>query len=399
MAAALFAKAAGVSVLLIEHNEKLGKKLYITGKGRCNLSNLCDLDTFLENVPRNPRFLYPALTFLSPQKLRGWMEDLGCDTILERGNRVFPKSQKASDVTRALAGKLTPQEVRLKAEAASLIIEGNGVQGVRLSNGETLRARAVVLATGGMSYPLTGSTGDGYRMAGEAGHRVTALSPALTGLSASDAWIRSAQGLTLKNVRLMAEWGKRGQFLDQGEMLFTHFGVSGPLVLTLSSMLADVNLDRLRVRIDLKPALDRDQLKNRLALDISRSGRKQLGTILPGYLPKSLADVFPGLTGVSGEKPVSQLTGAERDALVDGMKRLPIHVTGLRPFSEAVITRGGVDVKEVNPSTMASKLVDGLYFAGEVLDVDAMTGGFNLQIAFSTGALAGESAAKFILNQ
>lgn len=397
LAAALSALAAGARVTLLERNEKLGKKLYITGKGRCNVTNLCGRDAFLEQVPRNPRFLNAALDFLSPADLVAWLKRLGCPTVVERGNRVFPGSQKASDVTRALAGGLTGADVRLGAGVSSLMTEKGSAQGARLDDGAEIRARAVVVATGGLSYPLTGSTGDGFRFAERAGHEVTPRSPSLTGLVTKDAWMREAQGLTLKNVALSAVWPGKGRYREQGELLFTHYGISGPLALTLSSLLSGTDVEEAQAFIDLKPALDAATLKARFQKDAAENGRRRVAGALAAYLPASLAALFPGIAGVDGETVMSQVTAPQRDALLGHMKRLPVHIAGLRPFSEAVVTRGGVSVGQVSPSTMASRIIRGLYFAGEVLDVDAMTGGFNLHIAFATGALAGHAAATFAL--
>lgn len=396
MAAALFAKASGARVLLLEQNEKLGKKLYITGKGRCNVTNQANHEDFLANVPRNPRFLHAALSFLSPDGLRDWLRNLGCDTIVERGQRVFPASQKASDVIKALSRGLTADEVRLHSPVSTVTADDGHVSGVRLQDGSQLAASAVILATGGVSYPVTGSRGEGHRMARELGHSVGKLIPSLVGLYASDRWIPEVSGLSLKNAALGASQGGKTRFLEQGEMLFTHQGISGPLALTLSSVLADATWKEINVWIDLKPALDRETLQNRLKRDLAEKGRKQFSSLLPEYLPSSLARVFPSLCGVPAVRQLSQLSAAERDQFITALKRLPLHLTGPGPLEEAVVTRGGVDVREVSPSTMASKKVDGLYFAGEILDVDALTGGFNLQIAFSTGALAGSSAAKRI---
>lgn len=398
MTAAAFAKDAGARVLLIEHNEKLGKKLYITGKGRCNLSNLCEREEFLEHVPRNPRFLYAALDFMPPQKLRDWLDMLGCPSMVERGKRVFPITQKASDVTRALAGNLLENELRLKTKAVSLMVQEGRIIGIRLSTGEEIHASAVVLATGGLSYPLTGSTGDGHHMAAEAGHRVSELFPSLTGLEIEEDWPRSLQGLTLKNVTLSSRWPEKGRFCEQGEVLFTHFGISGPLALTLSSYLSGLPRNNVEVSIDLKPAVEEAVLSRRLESDAAQSGRKSLQGLMHEYMPSSLAALFPKIADVPGTKPLNQLNAQEREHLVFSMKHLSLHISRLRPFSEAVITRGGVNVKEVNPSTMESRLVKGLYFAGELLDLDALTGGFNLQIAFSTGALAGHSAGNSAIN-
>lgn len=393
MAAALSAKAAGASVLLLEQNDKLGKKLYITGKGRCNVTNLCSQEEFLAQVPRNPRFLFSAFKALNPEQLREWLHSLGCPTVVERGRRVFPASQKASDVTRALQGGLNAQELRLNARVAGVLLEEGRASGARLETGEVIAAPAVILATGGLSYPASGATGIGHGIAKELGHEVTPLFPSLTGFNTRDAWPRDLQGLTLKNVALRAGWPKKERFEEQGELLFTHYGVSGPLALSLSSLLAGQDVTKAKVTLDLKPALRDEDLRRRLLADIAQHGRKTLAGLLPGYLPASLASLFPGILGLDAEKPLHQLSAQEREALIVGFKRLPLRLNSHRAFTEAVVTRGGVDVRQVNPSTMASKIVKGLYFAGELLDVDAMTGGYNLQIAFSTGALAGRSAA------
>lgn len=399
MTAALHAKAAGASVLLLEHNEKLGKKLYITGKGRCNVSNLCEREEFLSQVPRNPQFLNASLSCMSPASLREWLDTLGCPTIVERGNRVFPASQKASDVTRALSRGLGSQEIRLGARVISLIISNQQVFGVQLESGEDIQAKAVILATGGISYPITGSTGMGQKMAEAAGHKIRPLSPSLSGFDTQDDWPRKLQGLTLKNIALHAAWPGKGHYDGQGELLFTHFGISGPLVLTLSSYLAGRDVQEADVSLDLKPALDISILRNRLSEDISRHGRKALSGLMVEYMPASMSAVFPQVVGLDGAKALNQLTVQERESLLAGLKHLPIRLKSHRPFTEAVITCGGVDVKQVNPSTLESKLIKGLYFAGEVMDVDALTGGFNLQIAFSTGALAGQSAGQSIHQQ
>lgn len=396
MAAALTAKAAGASVLLLEQNEKLGKKLYITGKGRCNVCNLCTLEEFLAAVPRNPRFLHAALANLSPEALREWLHSLGCPTVVERGRRVFPASQKASDVTRAFQNQLSASEIRFGAKAMRVLEKDGQVCGVELEGGERLPARAVILATGGLSYPVTGATGLGHKMAERLGHTISPLSPSLTGFNTRVDWPRALQGLTLKNVALRAEWGKKGKFVEQGELLFTHYGVSGPLALSLSSYLAGQDVPSAQVSIDFKPALTTEVLRERLQRDIATQGKKTLPGLLGAYLPASLASAFAGILGLDEQKPLHQLTTQERERLLSGFKALPLPLASHRAFTEAVVTRGGVEVKQVSPSTMASRLVAGLYVAGELLDVDALTGGYNLQIAFSTGALAGKSAAHYV---
>ena len=394
MMAALFAARAGASVTLLERNEKLGKKIYITGKGRCNLTNDCSLEEFLRQVPRNPRFLYGALNRFGPQDMIALMEEAGCPVEVQRGQRVFPRSEKASDVIRALA-RLMEQagvRVRLHSRIQSLIVREGRAAGVVLENGERLEADAVILALGGQSYPMTGSTGDGYALAREAGHHVLPPAAVLSALETVEDWPRALQGLALKNVRLTLRSGRKTLYTELGEMLFTHFGISGPLVLEMSCHLP-AELAQAQVTLDLKPGLTPEQLDLRLQRDFAAQPRKQLQNVLPGLLPLRLSALFPDLAGVSGERVCGQITRGEREQLGAALKALPITLRARRPLAEAIVTRGGVDVKEIQPATMESKLLPGLYFAGEMIDVDAHTGGFNLQIAFSTGALAGSSAA------
>lgn len=398
LSAALFASRAGARVTLLEKNEKFGKKLYITGKGRCNLCNACDTETFLRNVQRNPRFLYSALRFLPPDALQSLVNELGCPTKVERGNRVFPVSDHASDVSRAFLDALRGQALKLRAEVLEIVTENGAAAGVRVRDGQgerLLPCDAVILATGGVSYPATGSTGDGLRFARELGHMVTELRPSLTPLEVREDWPRQLQGLSLKNVCLSAAVHGKIKYCEQGEMLFTHFGVSGPLVLTLSSVLAQADWREVRVTLDLKPALTPEQLDARLLRDFAQSPRKQLQNLLPGLLPGRMAELFPALCNVSAAKQAAQITAAERARIVGALKALPLTVTGPRGMEEAIVTCGGVAVKEIAPATLMSKKVKGLFFAGEMIDVDAFTGGFNLQIAFSTGALAGHSAALY----
>lgn len=394
MMAALFAARAGASVTLLERNEKLGKKIYITGKGRCNLTNDCSLEEFLRQVPRNPRFLYGALNRFGPQDMMALMEEAGCPVEVQRGQRVFPRSEKASDVIRALA-RLMEQagvRVRLHSRIQSLIVREGRAAGVMLESGERLEADAVILALGGQSYPMTGSTGDGYTLAQAVGHHVLPPEAVLSALETVEDWPRALQGLALKNVRLTLRSGRKTLYTELGEMLFTHFGISGPLVLEMSCHLP-AELAQAQVTLDLKPGLTPQQLDLRLQRDFAAQPRKQLQNVLPGLLPLRLSALFPDLAGVSGERICGQITRGEREQLGAALKALPITLRARRPLAEAIVTRGGVDVKEIQPATMESKLLPGLYFAGEMIDVDAHTGGFNLQIAFSTGALAGSSAA------
>jgi predicted Rossmann fold flavoprotein len=398
MMAALFAARGGAECVLLEHNEKLGKKLYITGKGRCNLTNAATPEIFLQNVVRNPRFLYSALDALDNTKLMALVEGAGTPLKIERGGRVFPVSDHASDVTRALEGELRRAgvEICLKTGVTAPVIRDGRIAGLELDGGGFLAAQAVILATGGLSYPATGSTGDGLRFAYEAGHSIHSPLPALVPIETEESWPRGAMGISLKNVRLTAEAKGKRIFSDQGELMLTHFGLSGPLALTLSSILPDDPVG-VRLYIDLKPALDEQTLDARLLRDFSQSPRKGLMTALDGLAPHSLALILAELAGLSPAKPIHSVTQAERKTLISVIKGMALTVKGLRGFQEAVITRGGVDIKQVSPSTMQSRLIEGLFFAGEMLDVDALTGGFNLQIAFSTGALAGMSAAELRL--
>ena len=394
MAAALFAARGGASVTLLERNEKLGKKVYITGKGRCNMTNDCDRDTFLSQVPRNPRFLFAALNHFSPQDMMALMESAGCPVVVQRGHRVFPASEKASDVTRALSSLMRSAgvQVRLNTAVRSLETEDGRVCAVRTTDGGRIPADAVILCTGGFSYPSTGSTGDGYRLAAEAGHHVLSPSPVLVGLQTVEDWPASLQGVSLRNVVLTLFSGKKELYSQLGEMLFTHFGVSGPLVLEASCHLPEDPSAAL-LRIDLKPGLSPEQLDARLLRDFAVSGKKLLQTELGSLLPARLAELFPRLCGLPGTLRCNQITAEQRHALAASLKALPLRIRGPRPLEEAIVTRGGVDVREVDPASMRSRILPNLYFAGELLDVDAHTGGFNLQIAWSTGALAGRSAA------
>ena len=392
--AALKAAQAGAKVTLLEKNEKLGKKLYITGKGRCNVTNVCDTEEFLRNVPRNPRFLYAALNAFGPGDMLSLLREWGCDTKVERGRRAFPVSDKASDVTKALEKGLRALDVRvlLGTPVNALAVSGGQITGAVTEQGRLFPAKCVVLCTGGLSYPSTGSTGDGHRMARELGHSVTSCVPSLTGLNTKETWPSELQGLSLKNVTLTARNGKKTVYSELGELLFTHFGISGPLALECSAHLPESGQGT--AEIDLKPGLTVEQTEARLAREIAAAGKKRLRSMLETLLPARMAGLFPGIVGLDGQKVCCQLSAAERRLLAEGLKALPLTLTGLRPFTEAVVTRGGVTVKEINPSTMESRRVRGLYLAGELMDVDAHTGGYNLQIAFSTGALAGESAAK-----
>lgn len=394
MMAAVTAAQTGHSVLLLEKNEKLGKKLYITGKGRCNVTNACEKDKFFENIVSNPKFLYSAFHDCDNERLMEMIKTAGCPLKVERGERVFPVSDHASDITAAFSRMLKESgaQIRLHTAVQEVTAQDGQVTGVRLADGDTLKADAVVIATGGLSYQTTGSTGDGYLMAGACGHTVKECVPALVPMEIREDWCRSLQGLSLKNVTLTMSCGKKQVYCGFGEMLFTHFGVSGPLVLSASSYYGRCKeKDKVRLTIDLKPALSVEQLDRRFLRDFEENRNRQLKNVLGGLYPARLVPVMTRVSEIDENKKVNEITRNERYRLVEITKCLPMQVKGLRGFDEAVITQGGVAVKEVNPSTMGSKIVSGLYFAGEVLDVDAMTGGFNLQIAWSTGHLAGVS--------
>lgn len=394
MMAAVAAARAGSSVCLIEKNEKLGKKLFITGKGRCNVTNAGDMDTLFANVCTNPKFLYSAFYGFDNTAVMKFLEQAGCKLKTERGDRVFPVSDHSSDVIGALQRELKRcgVEVLLNTKAADILKASQEMifTGVRLSDGRVIHGDRGIICTGGMSYPATGSTGDGYRFARAAGHKVSELKPALVPLLVEEAWCRRLMGLSLRNVALRLLCGGRKVYEGFGEMLFTHFGVSGPLVLTASSFYREGGGTLL---LDLKPALDEQQLDKRLLRDFEENKNKRFKNALGKLFPAKLIPVMVALSGIDPEKTIHEVTAKERRAFAGLIKRLPLTVTGTGGFDEAIITRGGVAVAEVNPSTMESKKVKGLYFAGEVLDLDALTGGFNLQIAWSTGYLAGENAA------
>lgn len=402
MMAAISAAKAGSAVTLIEKNEKTGKKIYITGKGRCNLTNACDPEDFFDHMISNGKFLYSAFYQMDNQSVMAFFEQAGLKLKRERGDRIFPVSDHSSDVIAALNKQMERAQVQvlLRLAVKELLISHDEdglaeIQGVRLDDGKEIRADAVIIATGGKSYEATGSTGDGYRLALESGHKVKELRPALVPFTVKEEWCKRLQGLSLKNVSIVLKKDNKKIYDGFGEMLFTHFGVSGPLILSASSYYAKKCGDgQADLMIDLKPALSKEQLDRRLLRDFEENKNKQFKNSLDGILPAKLIPVIVELSEIMSEKKVHEITRQERSRLVDLLKGLCLTVTGTRGFQEAIITQGGVAVKEINPSTMESKLVRGLYFAGEVLDVDAVTGGFNLQIAWSTGALAGISAAQ-----
>ncbi len=396
MMAAVYAAREGAHVTLLERNEKLGKKIYITGKGRCNVTNAAEGDQFMQSIMRSPRFCYAALNLLDSRGVMDFFESAGVPLRIERGERVFPQSDHASDITRALEREMRASgvDIKLCARVKELIVSDGAVRGVETEDGRAWEADAVIVATGGQSYPTTGSTGDGWRMAEQTGHRTKAALPALTSIETVETWPYALSGLSLKNVTLTAFGsGKKKYEAGLGEMLLTHFGISGPLALTLSSMLPE-DPQGLRMAINLKPALDEGALDRRLLRDLKELSRKQMATVMDGLAPHALGLAILELAGVSPALPANALTQEKRREIVRLMRAMPLTVKALRGLNEAIVTRGGVNTADVNASTMESKKTAGLYFAGETLDIDALTGGFNLQLAFSTGALAGRSAAE-----
>ena len=410
MMAAVAAAQSGQTVLLLEKNEKLGKKIYITGKGRCNFTNACDRREFFDNVMSNPRFLYSAFHAFSNYDAMAFFEENGMPVKVERGNRAFPDSDKASDVTKALAAKMRGLgvTVRLHAEVAEIVTEpyteaaGGGKNAprytkrvcvVRLSGGEKIPCDTVIVATGGLSYPTTGSTGDGYRFAKAAGHTVTRLVPSLVSLTTEETFVTELSGLTLKNIAV--RFVKNGSTLyeDFGELLFTHKGVSGPVILSATGTVSDALLGS-ELLIDMKPALTLEQLDARILRELALAGAKQMKNVMGALVPASMVPAVLTLSGIEPERHAADVTKQMREALLRVLKGLPLHIAALGGYNEAVVTKGGINVSEINPSTMESKYVKGLRFAGEVLDLDALTGGFNLQIAWSTGFLAGTERAE-----
>lgn len=396
MMAAHTAALYGGKVLLLERNQKLGKKILITGKGRCNLTNHCDVNTLIANLTTNGRFLYSAATQFSPEDVMSYFRSAGVEVKTERGNRVFPVSDRAGDVAAALEKNLLECGVKIETERVTKLLEQDGcVCGVVCESGHTYSAHAVILATGGKSYPQTGSTGDGYVLAEKTGHTIVPPKPSLVPLITEETWCKKAQGLSLKNVTLTLIDLKTQKelFHELGEMLFTHFGVSGPLVLSASAHIPKMESGRYRLRIDLKPGLSEKQLDNRILRDFAENVNRDFSNSLGALLPRKIIPIVIRLSEIPFEMKVNQITKEMRLKLVSVIKGLELTVKDFRPIEEAIVTSGGVSVKEISPKTMESKLVKGLYFAGELIDLDGYTGGFNLQVAFSTGYLAGMSAA------
>ena len=385
----------GFDVLLIERNDKVARKVMITGKGRCNVTNNCNLiNDLIANVPTNGRFLYGAFSKFMPSDTIDFFEDMGVPLKVERGDRVFPVSDKAVDIVDALNAYSQDAGVkRIKGRVTELMIEDGRVRGVITEDGEEFPADKVIIATGGKSYPLTGSTGDGYELAKQAGHTVTELKPSLVPLNCHEGFCMDLQGLSLRNVEIsvMDMDNYKEVYRDFGEMLFTHFGVSGPLILSASSHMKDMKERKYEIHIDLKPALSYEQLDKRIQRDFLENANKNFINALDALLPKKIVPIIVKLTGIKPSTKVNQVTKEMRAKLVNILKDLKVTVMSFRPIEEAIVTSGGVSTREIDPKTMKSKLVEGLYFAGEVIDVDAYTGGFNLQIAFSTGVCAANS--------
>lgn len=391
MFAALTAADSGQRCVILEQNKGLGKKLRITGKGRCNLTNACDREALMANIPGNAKFLYSAFSRCMPQDVMDYFECLGVPLKIERGNRVFPVSDRAEDVVQALQRAIRKAGVAVvHAKAQALLLENGRCAGVRTVDGREFRAGNTLLATGGISYPRTGSTGDGYRLAQSAGHTILPPKPSLVPFVIQETWCQKAMGLSLQNVTLRLYHGKTCVFEELGEMLFTHFGVSGPLVLRASAVMRQDESRAYRLEIDLKPGLTPEQLDRRVQRDLSENTNRDLGNILRALLPAKLILPLLRICEIPPETKANSLTREQRLCLCRTVKALPLHIRDFRPIEEAIITRGGVSVREVDAKTMASKLCPDLYFAGEILDVDGFTGGFNLQIAFATARSAGE---------
>ncbi len=393
MMAAINSAKLNNKVILLEKNEKLGKKIYITGKGRCNLTNDVSEEDFFKNVVSNPKFLFSSIYTFPPCDTMAFFNDLGLNLTVERGNRVFPSSNKASDVTKSLEKEMLKLgvDIRLNTKVNRVTVENGAVKSVVTEDGN-IKCDSVIIATGGVSYPSTGSTGDGYIFARDTGHKIVDPKSSLVGIELFGSDFLSLQGLSLKNVSLTARVGNKQIYSDFGEMLFTHYGISGPIVLSSSCFLTKLNLNDAYVDIDLKPALNEQTLDSRLIREFTESNNKLVGVAIRSLVPSTLVDLILSKSKVSKGKKCAEITKEERKNIIKTLKNLSFKIKKLRPIEEAVVTSGGVSVKDINPATMESKIVKGMYFCGEVIDVDAFTGGFNLQIAFSTGYVAGNNA-------
>lgn len=383
----------GNEVVIIEKMQRAGRKLMITGKGRCNVTNACfDIEELIQNVPTNPRFLYSAFNAFMPYDTIALIEDMGVPTKIERGNRVFPVSDKSVDIVDALVDNAKQSGAKIiQGTAKAFELEDNRIKAVILENDEKIYADSFAVCTGGKSYPLTGSTGDGYNLAKSVGHTVTELRPSLIPLVCSNNFIPRLQGLSLRNIAIKVYDGNKQIYDDFGEMLFTHYGVSGPVILSASAHMKNPKEHSYKLFIDLKPALDVKTLDKRLQRDFAENNNKDFINSLSAVLPNKIIPIIVGLSGIAPSTKCNQITKEQRTGLVSLLKNFKLDVTDFRPIEEAIVTSGGINVKEINPKTMQSKIIDNLYFAGEVIDVDAYTGGFNLQIAFSTGYLAGQN--------
>lgn len=395
--AAFCLKDQAYNITVVEKNSRPARKVMITGKGRCNLTNNCDVNTLIANTQKNGKFLYSAFNNFNSVDTMTYFESMGVPLKTERGNRVFPVSDKSVDIVDALVRPVQKNCNIIEGEVTSVIAPNGYVTGVKLVGGKIIDADCVIVATGGMSYPTTGSTGDGYKMAKALGHTVTPLTPSLIGLECHEGFCTRLAGLSLKNVTLSVfeEGKKKPLYKELGEMLFTHTGISGPLTLSASAHIRYIDKKKYFAEIDLKPALDEQQLDKRLLRDFEDALNRDFANSLDKLLPKSLIPVIINMSGIAPHTKVNQISREQRLSLINSIKHFKLNITGFRPIEEAIITSGGISVKEIDPATMMSKLIGGLFFAGEIIDVDAYTGGFNLQIAFSTGFLAGESAAKY----
>lgn len=387
--AAGMAGSRGKDVTLIEKNERIGKKLFITGKGRCNITNNAPIEDFFDNVMKNKNFLYSSFYSFTNKDILNLLETYGLKTKIERGNRIFPASDKSSDVIKAFEKFLLSNDVKLMLNTNVQSIENKDGKFVIKTKNDEMIFNKLIISTGGESYPSTGSTGDGYRFAGKLGHHVTEIKPSLVPIEIQESWIKDLQGLSLKNVTLSAHTKNKTLYEEFGEMIFTHYGISGPIVLSMSNYLHKYINGKISLTIDLKPALDINKLDDRILRDFQLYNNKQIKNALDDLLPQKIIPLIISLSEIEPEKPVNQITKEERISLLNSIKKFPLTFKSFRPIEEAIVTSGGVSTKEINPSTMESKIVPGLFFAGEVVDVDALTGGYNLQIAYSTGYLAG----------
>ncbi|AWZ49812.1 aminoacetone oxidase family FAD-binding enzyme [Clostridiaceae bacterium 14S0207] len=390
---AAIAASKSNSVILIEKNEKLGKKLFITGKGRCNVTNNKDISEFFDYIPCNPNFLYSSFYTFTNENVKEFFEGCGVKLKVERGDRIFPESDKSSDIIKALQNKLYENKVKvmLNTKVSDIIREGDVITGLKLEDGSIIKGDHYIICTGGASYPQTGSTGDGYDFSKELGHTVTNIKPSLVPMVAKEEWIKELQGLSLKNIEIKFMQNKKVVYKEFGEMLFTHFGISGPVVLSASAKIPEGKIKDMKAFINLKPALSEEELDKRLQKDFKKYTNKDFKNCLGDLLPSKLIDIIIELSNIDSHKKVNLITKEERKRLGELISNFELNITGYRPIAEAIITSGGVKTKEIDPSTMKSKVIENLSFAGELIDIHGFTGGYNLQIAFSTGYVAGSS--------